>query len=88
MGIFSEALAEMDRNTVDYMIDEMQKKNDQLQQENAQLQGEIEQLKQKLYVRPSESIRRPFTINRIPIPKPLLNVQKRDCCMCYSLAFL
>ncbi len=49
MGIFSEALAEMDRNTVDYMIDEMQKKNDQLQQENAQLQSEIEQLKQKLY---------------------------------------
>jgi peptidoglycan hydrolase CwlO-like protein len=49
MGIFSEALAEMDSNTVDYMIDEMQKKNDQLQQENAQLQSEIEQLKQKLY---------------------------------------
>ena len=49
MGIFSEALAEMDRNTVDYMIDEMQKKKDQLQQENAQLQSEIEQLKQKLY---------------------------------------
>ena len=30
MGIFSGALAEMDRNTVDYMIDEMQKKVDQL----------------------------------------------------------
>ena len=44
MGIFSEALAEMDRNTVDYMIDEMQKKKDQLQSENDQLQSENDQL--------------------------------------------
>jgi len=31
MGIFSEALAELDRNTVDYMIDELKRKNEQLQ---------------------------------------------------------
>jgi len=56
MGIFSEALAEMDRNTVAFMIDEIQKKNDQLQSKVAQiqqekdlLQSENEQLKQKLY---------------------------------------
>ena len=47
MGIFSEALAEMDRNTVDYMIDEMQKKKDQLQSENDQLQSENDQLQQE-----------------------------------------
>ena len=36
MGIFSEALAELDRNTVDYMIDNLKK-------ENVKLLGEYEQ---------------------------------------------
>ena len=44
MGIFSEALAELDRNTVDYMIDELKRSNEQLQDKNEQLQGEKEQL--------------------------------------------
>ncbi len=38
IGIFSEELAIMDRNTVDYMIDRLQKENTQLQGENTQLQ--------------------------------------------------
>ena len=45
MGIFSEALTELDRNTVDYMIDQLKKSNEQLQGENEQLQGENEQLR-------------------------------------------
>ena len=40
MGIFSEALAELDRNTVDYMIDE-------LKRENEQLQGKMEQIQEQ-----------------------------------------
>ena len=44
MGIFSEALAELDRNTVDYMIDELKRSNEKLQGENEQLQGKNEQL--------------------------------------------
>ena len=44
MGIFSEALAELDRNTVDYMIDELKRSNEQLQGEKEQLQGEKKQL--------------------------------------------
>ena len=48
MGIFSEALAELDRNTVDYMIDELKKNNDQLKDERDQLQGEKDQLQDKI----------------------------------------
>ena len=44
MGIFSEALAELDRNTVDYMIDKLKRSNEQLQGEKVQLQGEKKQL--------------------------------------------
>jgi len=47
MGIFSEALAEMDRNTVDYMIDEMQKKVDTLQSEKDQIQSRYDQLQSR-----------------------------------------
>lgn len=54
MGIFSEALAELDRNTVDYMIDELKRKNEQLQDrydqsqaEKAQLRDENKQLQDK-----------------------------------------
>ena len=47
MGIFSEALAEMDRNTVDYMIDTLRKNNEQLQGKNELLQGKNEQLQGK-----------------------------------------
>ena len=47
MGIFSEALAEMDRNTVDYMIDTLHKNNEQLQGENEQLHGENKKLREE-----------------------------------------
>ena len=47
MGIFSEALGELDRNTVDYMIDELKKSNEQLQGKNDQLRGENNQLQSK-----------------------------------------
>ena len=47
MGIFSEALAELDRNTVDYMIDELKKNNDQLKDERDQLQDKIEQIQEQ-----------------------------------------
>ena len=47
MGIFSEALAELDRNTVDYMIDELKKNNDQLKDERDQLQDKIEQMQEQ-----------------------------------------
>ena len=47
MGIFSEALAERDRNTVDYMIDELKRSNEQLQDKNEQLQDKNEQLQDK-----------------------------------------
>ena len=43
MGIFSEALAELDRNTVDYMIDELKRKNEQLQDKYSQLQDNYDQ---------------------------------------------
>lgn len=45
MGIFSEALAELDRNTVDYMIDELKRKNEQLQDKYDQSQAEKAQLR-------------------------------------------
>ena len=48
MGIFSEALAELDRNTVDYMIDELKRSNEQLQGEKKQLQDENTRLKEEL----------------------------------------
>ena len=59
MGIFSEALAELDRNTVDYMIDELKRENEQLQgkmeqiqeqeqNEREQLQGKMEQLQDEI----------------------------------------
>ncbi len=47
MGIFSEALAELDRNTVDYMIDKLKRSNEQLQGEKEQLQDKNEQLQDK-----------------------------------------
>ena len=47
MGIFSEALAELDRNTVDYMIDKLKRSNEQLQDKNEQLQDKNEQLQDK-----------------------------------------
>ena len=48
MGIFSEELAIMDRNTVDYMIDRLQKENTQLQDKNTKLQGENTQLQMQI----------------------------------------
>ena len=48
MGIFSEALAELDRNTVDYMIDELKRSNEQLQDKNELLEDRIQQLQKEL----------------------------------------
>jgi uncharacterized protein YfeS len=48
MNMYSKELAELDRNTVKLMIDEMQEekqKDDQLQQKDAQLQQMQEQIK-------------------------------------------
>lgn len=44
MGFFSEALLEMDRNTVQYMIDERNKENEELKKENEELQSQKEEL--------------------------------------------
>lgn len=55
MSIFSEELAIMDKNTVQYMVDEMQDTIDSLQNDNSilkntnsTLQNEILMLKEKL----------------------------------------
>ena len=48
MGFFSEALAELDRNTVDYMIDELKRSNEQLQDKNEQLQDKNELLEDRI----------------------------------------
>lgn len=48
MGIFSEELRELDRNTVQYMIDLMQEDLDQKKERLEQLQQELEQHTQKL----------------------------------------
>ena len=48
MGIFSEALAELDRNTVDYMIDKLKRSNEQLQDKNEQLQDKNELLEDRI----------------------------------------
>ena len=48
MGIFSEALAELDRNTVDYMIDELKRSNEQLQDKNELLEDRIQHLQKEL----------------------------------------
>ena len=54
MGIFSEALAELDRNTVDYMIDKLKRSNEQLQGEKERLQAEMEQLQDQITQRQEE----------------------------------
>ncbi|MCD8104052.1 MAG: hypothetical protein LUF35_03385 [Lachnospiraceae bacterium] len=44
MGYFSEALREMDRNTVQYMIEEQQA---QIEEQKGQIEEQQEQLKEK-----------------------------------------
>lgn len=56
MGMFSEELLELDRNTVDYMIDEMQNEINQLKTEVAQEKQKAEQEKQKLTMSYEETI--------------------------------
>ncbi|MCI6886653.1 MAG: hypothetical protein MR868_05290 [Lachnospiraceae bacterium] len=56
MGVYSKELEELDRNTVRYMIDEMQtqlnQKDEQLNQKDEQLNQKNEQLQEKdLYIR-------------------------------------
>ena len=48
MGIFSEALGELDRNTVDYMIDKLKESNEQLQDKNELLEDRIQHLQKEL----------------------------------------
>ena len=47
MGYFSKELQILDRNTVKYMIDQLQEDNDKLQEDNNKLQDEIVELRQK-----------------------------------------
>ena len=51
MGIFSEELAILDKNTVDYMIDEMQNTIDEQKETIDILEGRIEEMekRQRLY---------------------------------------
>ncbi len=44
MGFFSEELLEMDRNTVQYMIDERDRKNEELQKKADELQSRNDEL--------------------------------------------
>lgn len=48
MGLFSEELLELDRNTVEFMVDEMQRENDALRQELDQLKRMYEKLLQRV----------------------------------------
>lgn len=48
MGMFSEELYELDRNTVQYMIDELQEENKRQKEENKRQKEEIERLKNAL----------------------------------------
>ena len=47
MGFFSEALLEMDRNTVQYMIDVRNKENEELKKENEALLSQHEELQSR-----------------------------------------
>ena len=47
MGYFSKELQILDRNTVKYMIDQLQEDNDKLKEDNNKLQDEIVELRQK-----------------------------------------
>lgn len=47
MGLFSEELAELDKNTVEYMIDEMQAKIDEKDQEIEKLKARLAELEQE-----------------------------------------
>ncbi len=47
MHVFSKELAILDRNTVRYMMDEMQSEIDQLKEEREQLEGATEHLKEE-----------------------------------------
>ena len=53
MGIFSEALAELDRNTVDEN-EQLQVENERLQGEKERLQAEMEQLQDQITQRQEE----------------------------------
>lgn len=55
--MFSKELLELDKNTVQYMIDEMQDEIDRQQNEIDRQQNEITELKE--YIRTIEAKRRP-----------------------------
>ena len=57
MNMFSKELLELDKNTVQYMIDEMQDEIDRQQNEIDRQQNEITELKE--YIRTLEAKRRP-----------------------------
>ena len=48
VGMFSKELAELDRNTVRYMMDEMQEEIDQQKEEIGQQKEEIDQQKERI----------------------------------------
>ncbi len=48
MGFFSEELRELDRNTVQLMIDEMQTELERLKEERKEVKAEIQQYQEQL----------------------------------------
>ena len=48
MGLFSEELRELDRNTVQLMIDEMQTELERLKEERKEVKAEIQQYQEQL----------------------------------------
>lgn len=58
MGIFSEELLELDRNTVQYMMDEMQKEIDQRKEELDQKSEELNQKKEELNQKSEELVQK------------------------------
>ncbi len=48
IGMYNEALAKLDKNTVDYMIERQQKEIERLKEESEQYKEELEQLRKQL----------------------------------------
>ena len=47
MGIFSEELAELDWNTVDYMIDRLKRENEKIRGKTEQIQEQVQNEKEQ-----------------------------------------
>ena len=65
MGIFSEELLELDRNTVQYMMDEMQKEIDQRKEELDQKSEALNQKKEELNQKSEELVQKSEELKQI-----------------------